>query len=498
MSRALQFFTARRTRLVLTWLVLLSALIHRGASAYINFRTADRPDWNDGHTSIDFGGQYLLGRILVLGHGRELYSRDRHLAVAREAYRHDREPARSTDHDAERLVNWYPGPPADPVAGPLYPPIHAFVMAPIALIDDPYHAYRVTQVLMIGLILLAGWGVRYLSQGRWWWSAATSLLLLFPGCRGGISLAQNSALSVCVLIWGWALLVRGRPILAGVLLGMLAFKPVWAISFLAALLLLKQWRAALAMAGTGAALIVITLPIVGIHSWFDWLHIGQLAAETYRTDRNWIFLSRDLFGIPRRIFLEFNDGRAVSDRPIASWTGWLLWSFVAITTTVCALIALRRKHGPERTTGILAGFVLLGVWMCTYRFMYYDALLASLAVIAIMLNPRPFFRQSWWPFASCVGILVGVLLLIENVLAPLNVELTGNLGGLKGTVTSSDGSTRQTAPRFVIASGDYYPWDTATLFVLWVWCAVKLLRGRHEPLAPVSTVPSTALPINSA
>ena len=71
------------------------------------------------------------------------------------------------------------------------------------------------------------------------------------------------------------------------------------------------------MAATGAGLVLLTLPVVGVQAWFDWLHVGSMAADTYATDRNWIFLSRDLFGIPRRMLLDFPDGQTAIDRPIA-------------------------------------------------------------------------------------------------------------------------------------------------------------------------------------
>jgi arabinofuranan 3-O-arabinosyltransferase len=470
-ARALEFLTQRRTRLVLTWLVLLAALGHRGVQAWINFRVPERPNRNDGHTSIDFGGQWMMGRLLVLGHPRELYSRQRHLEIARDAYAHDQEAPGSTEHDAERLVSYYVGPEDDPVGGPLYPPVHAFFMAPLALIPDPYLAYRVAQALLIGWVLFAGAGVRYLSQGRWWWSAATAFLLIFPGCRGGIDLAQNSPVSIAILIWGWAFIVRGRPSLGGAVWGLLAFKPVWAISFLVALLLLRQWRAATTMATTGAALALLTLPAVGVQAWLDWLHVGQLASDVYLIDHNWIFLSRDLFGIPRRIFLDFQDGRAVADRPVAAIVGWALWAVVALTTVLLTIRFWRKPNEHRTLAGPFPCFVLLGAWLCTYRFMYYDAFLAALGVIALMTDPRPFFRKAWWPFASWAAVLVGLMLLIENVTSPLNVEVTASVHGLKGKVTAEDGSTKKTAPTFYFASGDDYPWDTLAVLALWLWCA---------------------------
>ena len=45
--------------------------------------------------------------------------------------------------------------------------------------------------------------------------------------------------------------VRERPTLGGLIWGLLAFKPVWALSFLCVLLLMRQWRADLDAALTG-------------------------------------------------------------------------------------------------------------------------------------------------------------------------------------------------------------------------------------------------------
>jgi hypothetical protein len=274
---------------------------------------------------------------------------------------------------------------------------------------------------------------------------------------------------------------RDRPAWGGFLWGLLAFKPVWAVSFLFALLLLRQWRSALAMAATGAGLVLLTLPFVGVQAWFDWLHVGRLAAETYAVDRNWIFRSRDLFGIPRRMFLDFPDGFHGQDRPIAGVVGWALWLAVAGTT---CLVVWRTRRRPDLLTGPRAGLVLLAAWLCTYRFMYYDALIAAVGVIAILADPRPHFRRAWWPFASGAAVLTALLLVIENGTAPLNLDVTASVRGLKGTVSAPDGSTRVTAPTVYLATGDDYPWDTVVVVALWLWCGMAVWRNRRAELTP--------------
>src|SRR5204862_6896415 len=68
-------FTLRRTRYVLAW---VAAVALAGFELYHysrGFADASRRDGNWGHATIDFGGQYLMGRLLLEGHGRDLYNR---------------------------------------------------------------------------------------------------------------------------------------------------------------------------------------------------------------------------------------------------------------------------------------------------------------------------------------------------------------------------------------------------------------------------------------
>ena len=72
-------FAQRLVYRVLAWTLTLGVAQislygawHSFDNAYVN---AQRKDGNAGHATIDFGGQYLMGRLLVEGHGRDLYDR---------------------------------------------------------------------------------------------------------------------------------------------------------------------------------------------------------------------------------------------------------------------------------------------------------------------------------------------------------------------------------------------------------------------------------------
>src|SRR6266849_3346469 len=314
------------TRYSLAWIV---ALVVAGVAFYYSwydFHTDKRAEGTNGHRSIDFAGQYLIGRMVQQGYGHELYFRERQRIVLNAAYPRDEEDLTDSDSDAligyaidvdasvtaraplERWILIKVGedtainPPK--IAGPLYPPIAAFFSYPLACMK-PVHAYRTNQVVNLVLAFAAGLGVSLLSRGRVWMPIAATFVFVFPGYAGSICLGQNATLTLNILLWGWVLISRERPLAGGLLWGLLAFKPVWLLSFLLVPILTRRWRVALAMVGAAAALALATLPFVGVHSWFDWLHVGSAAAETYEIDENWIWKSRDLYSIARRWLLDF-------------------------------------------------------------------------------------------------------------------------------------------------------------------------------------------------
>jgi arabinofuranan 3-O-arabinosyltransferase len=269
-----------RTLLILAWIIVAWAAIHhvRGGRKWMaNDATTPehqlRPhSGGHGHTQIDFGGQWVMGRMLVCGNGRELYHRQRQWEIVRAGYpveletpeqrdsilpRHlrphpDSDP--SLNHDADSMMWWFMG--RDPeawepvgasvavplvvesnpfaafarvrlaaetvspavveevsrpaIGGPLYPPIHAFIYAPLGLFDNPQDAYYLFQFLAVSFAVLAGRGLSVITSRRVWWPVASAAVLLYPGCRVGIDLGQNPTISICIAVWGWILAMRKR------------------------------------------------------------------------------------------------------------------------------------------------------------------------------------------------------------------------------------------------------------------------------------------------
>jgi arabinofuranan 3-O-arabinosyltransferase len=543
---------------ILTWILALVILGQRAHHAYHEFDTITnedplkrKPENNNGHAQIDFGGQWVMGRMLVMGHGKRLYHRQMQWQVTRAGFAPEREaplvalhrfPVHLRDskyqsdviwHESEWMMFWFMGADspkwndagksvtlslmsdalfANPLAtvalahssaeqftpdlleeiskpaigGPLYPPVHAFVYAPLGLFEKPETAYRVFQFVCLLLAVVGGFAVSYMSNGRFWASIATFCLLMYPGYRSGLDLGQNPALSVAILLGGVALAVRGRPILGGIVWGMLAFKPVWAVTFLLIPLMLRQWKFLFAMMGTGAFWILVTLPFVGVQCWFDWLEVGKEASGHYNVNETWNTLSRDLHGLIRRLLLDFSKPDKDRNEPYITTLCWSLWGFVFVTTMLITLWKTDRKWISPVT-----GFAMLGMLLCSYRFMYYDIMLSSAGVLvcccaALERMPGLIFvlrsqvNQVSLYLASLPMTFLVFLLMAENWFITLGAEITAKLNFMAYPTTNTSGVTGLFIPSFQAVANVYYPHDTLLVLLLWAILAVTLLIRRRE------------------
>lgn len=539
MRNLLRFCLRPPTRYLLAWFLAVTAAGITFFLAWTMFDTPKRADGtskrrggNSGHATIDFGGQWLMGRMLAQGLGRHLYDRNCLREVVREAYpREDEIPpeersaAEADQHDAENMMCWLMGsdePAAGPpVGGALYPPIHGLIMYPLGLLR-PTQAYRVQQVLGILLALLAGAGISLLSEGRIWWPMAVVGVIFFPGFASALNLGQNSILTLTLLIWGWVFMTRNRPVSGGIVWGVLAFKPVWAAAFFLVPLVTRRWRACLAMLLTGLGLAAATLPLVGWQSWLSWFQIGHEASVLYATNKNWILLSRDLLSIPRRWLIDFNGEDSLHQSLAATIIGWGL--LVAVMACTAAL-GIFRKEQSRAPTGPAAAFLLLGAWLSCYHFMYYDILLTALPVMLLLTEPGRYLKpvlvavailpdtartnslvQGYQPSldgaAPSANILFPVsdrnlcvrnsmtltliaLLAISDLLLPgLALEVAISAPVLKHLPIPT--------PIQYSTAYDGTPWSTFCILGLWLWCGWLWLRTPRDAVSTArSETPSS-------
>jgi len=144
-----------------------------------------------------------------------------------------------------------------------YPPTFLLAVLPLGLLAYP---------AALGVFTLAGAGlwaalVRRVAADRRAWivaaAAPAGLINLLDG--------QNGFLTAALAGFALLLLAR-RPVLAGVLIGLLAIKPHLAVLFPLALLADRQWRAIAAAAITAALFAATSIAVFGWGTLFAFLH----------------------------------------------------------------------------------------------------------------------------------------------------------------------------------------------------------------------------------
>jgi hypothetical protein len=196
----------------------------------------------------------------------------------------------------------------------------------------------------------------------------------------------------------------------------------------------------------------------------------------------------------------------------ANVAGWALWAAVFVTTVVVYLGRADRRY----RTGLGAGFLFLGAYLCCYRFMYYDVLLSVLPLAVLFADPWRFLRATpyelrpvdgppqdplrprWVGYVNSFPLtILAALLLIENWLLHLGVQGEIGLGYFATATTAGPGGTEKLVPSVSAELSLYQAWETILLLLLWGWCVLRLVWGGDwgEPSYDVTPRrPSSAAP----
>jgi alpha-1,2-mannosyltransferase len=156
----------------------------------------------------------------------------------------------------------------------LYPPIWLLMLLPLAALaaGKAYGVFMATTAAIA--TALAGW--------RDWpgWLAVT----VSPAAAWVVLSGQNTFLSLGLFYGGLHLLDRA-PIAAGLLLGLLAYKPqIWVLVPLA-LLAARQWKALGVTLATVAVLALISFGLFGLDFWRAFFAAAREASSTVATER---------------------------------------------------------------------------------------------------------------------------------------------------------------------------------------------------------------------
>ena len=273
-------------------------------------------------------------------------------------------PALAYDQAAHFLVEQRYTVEGSPYQFFFYPPVFMLLFAPLAKL--PYFvAFYVFELGTLAAFILTMRQI--LREPGWAWLGP---VLAFPAIFWTLGLGQNAFLTAS-LFGGFTLLIDRRPVLAGILLGLLCYKPHFGLLAPACLACGGHWRAFLAAAGTVAALVALSAGLFGIETWQVYITAFSSSDAIYASGRI------DYAGM----VTPFGAARLLGFTPSASY---LLQAF--ITGSMIIMVALIWCHGPNRN--LRAATLLSATMLAVPMALLYDKLLLLVAICWLVRDGR--------------------------------------------------------------------------------------------------------------
>lgn len=240
-----------------------------------------------------------------------------------------------------------------------YPPMFLVACFPLGFL--PYFPALVVWLAVTGAAYFAA--VRFwakdlgLDVPLWLWFVA------FPPVLVTITHGQTSFL-VAALLGASLLLVKDRPWLAGLLLGLATFKPQFGLLIPIAVLLTRNWRVGVGAVIGMSVLISIATVALGPEVWSDWYALTAKAQSSMASGAIGFGKMVSVFAAAK--LLGAADGLAFA----------LQWIVTAIVALVVAWVALKRGWSVG-----LAALVLAGSPLATPFALDYDMVILAFPLI---------------------------------------------------------------------------------------------------------------------
>ncbi len=212
-------------------------------------------DRNGKPIGTDFSSFYAAGSLTLEGHAADAYAPSAHHA------REQRQFGEKTPY-----YSWN------------YPPVFLLIAAALALLPYPlalalFQAAGLALYLMVIAAILAPARRRDPVFARNWLPAAAA----FPAVFINLGHGQNGFMTAALL--GAALVTLERPVVSGLCIGLLCYKPQFALVIPIALLAAGRWRVIASAAATTMALVAFSWLFFGTDAWTAFLASTEMSRK---------------------------------------------------------------------------------------------------------------------------------------------------------------------------------------------------------------------------
>jgi len=280
--------------------------------------------------ATDFVNVWAGGRHVWEGHPGLAYDPAAHKAAQVEAI----------GHDFDGSYPW------------VYPP--TFFLAAVLLAALPITAAHLLWVATTFTAFAAA--MRGIMHGR----LGLVFACAFPGIVANATVGQNGFLTAA-LIGGMLVFLNSRPVLAGVLLGLLTYKPHFGVLIPLVLVVSGHWRVLVAAAATTLVLALGASFAFGFDTWEGFVHALRHASQATLSDGRADFAKlQSLFGLVRIM----GGGETLAFV--------LQWTLAGATAVALCLLWKSRAPFNLKAAGLAVGVLLVP----PYLFMYDGVTLA--------------------------------------------------------------------------------------------------------------------------
>jgi hypothetical protein len=238
------------------------------------------------------GGAFTAWYVIVVPLSREILDNDLTLAYigARIGIEHGWSHIYSLDLQHQMFTQLRPEAPFNDGERFISPPPGAWVLVPLTIFGAAGTIYVWLAASLAALV--AAWWIAAPGSPRTRFLWLVALLAWYP-VQYSLSLAQPDAIVLLAAVACWKLADRGRPYLAGVVLGVSVLKPQLTLALPLVLLAAGRWRIAAAWAVTVGVLAAVSLLVIGGQGFSDY---RSLLTDAEHVANNRYFTPAYVFG----------------------------------------------------------------------------------------------------------------------------------------------------------------------------------------------------------
>lgn len=240
-----------------------------------------------------------------------------------------------------------------------YPPPMLGVAALLALFP-----YAVAYAGWVAVTLPA-----YVSTIRWLSGARIGYLLAFafPAALSNAMVGQNGFLTAS-LIGGTLGFMEKRPVLSGVCLGLLTYKPQFGVLFPLVLIVAQKWKVFFVAAAVALAMAAASVLAFGIESWQAFVHWLPITSKTFLSEGQANFGKlQSLYGLVRVLH---------GSEPFA----WVLQIILSISVAAAVCFFWRKK----KPFALQAALLACGALLATPYVYLYDTVVLAVPVALLV------------------------------------------------------------------------------------------------------------------